>query len=160
MKWRRKQHFVLCALPSPPLQTPFTLSKALCATAPITQLPCAMILWNIYNAGSFGKHSEPFHSHSLARREEIALRSPVLTRRSRVNESKRLISSRRASLWEQSIHIRRVHLRNSAYPKTGSQPYLKHLPARQAAYWHLNWWRDIVKRSWGNWSLRGARTPS
>lgn len=130
-RWESKRQVFCFSRLFPPraFKAPFTLSKALCATAPITLIPCAMISWNIYGAGSFRRHFEPFTLASSGQREEIAFRSGVLTRRSRMTESKRLISSPRAFLWERSLCIKRVHLRQQCISpkknKNGSQQYQK-----------------------------------
>lgn len=136
----------LSSIPSS-LKPHSTLSKALCATAPITLIPCAMISWNIYNAGSFQRHSKPFSLVSSGQREEIALRGGVLTRCSRIKESKRLIGAWKALSYEgnqfiseestyTTVHIQRMD--RSSIPKC--------LPASKEAYWYSTCWMGSAKK--------------
>lgn len=99
MRWERKQHFFsfLFFLPHP-FEPHSTLSKALCATAPLLWY---LVPWSreifITQGPSRGTPS-PFSFASSDQREEIALRSRVLTRRGRMKDSKRLIGLRKGLL--------------------------------------------------------------
>lgn len=48
-----------------------TLSKALCATAPITLIPCAMIFEIFIMQGPFKGTLSPFRSHPLANERKL-----------------------------------------------------------------------------------------
>lgn len=160
-RWESKRPFFRFSpsLSSTRFQTPrSTLSIALCATAPITLIPCAMISWNIYGAGSFRRHFEPFHSHPLANERKLPFAAA---------------SSRDAAEWLGAnglSALRGLSCESDRFVSKGCTQTTTHLlkkmdhsgiwsASNKAAYWRLTWWKEGAKRSWLLLVLARCKNP-